>query len=388
MILDHAVILAQKLQHKTHDAGYSCGDFLLTIAEVDSIVKLKEENLIEILNTQNEGIDSLCLNDHIGEIIKLEIKTGDINNYFESFADFIEGNKYENKLKDFYISEILYRENIDSNVEIDLYKQNLLLISFLRQIADTERRKGSALELLFYRSGQGTDLILDYNLKDLKYNQPSDILMFKAHFEDAGSGEDKKQLFVNELVNFINSCGNSYIHVANNWDILTANYKKSVMLFIAGFSFEKIKTSSNDHFQKLVDKISESIGKAATYIFGVPVGYILLLNGMDYSGLEIGKNFILLLLGLIFFILIWNVLFKNIGESIQNIQSEIDDFLDKINNVPALDEIKNKLHSLKSVDLKKQRKKLFLVQVLSTVILSILIAVYLFIFFDVSIFYL
>jgi len=160
------------------------------------------------------------------------------------------------------------------------------------------------------------------------------------------------------------------------------------MLFIAGFSFEKIKTSSNDHFQKLVDKISESIGKAATYIFGVPVGYILLLNGMDYSGLEIGKNFILLLLGLIFFILIWNVLFKNIGESIQNIQSEIDDFLDKINNVPALDEIKNKLHSLKSVDLKKQRKKLFLVQVLSTVILSILIAVYLFIFFDVSIFYL
>ncbi len=388
MILDHTILLTNKLQNGEYDSDYFCGDFILDEADIDSITELAHANLIEVYTQQSDQINIPQLKDHIEKLIKLEIATGSIPNYFKSLNDFVQGNKFDNKLEDFYIADISYRDNVDSNIKIDLYKQNLTLISFLRKLRDSEKKKNMTLELLFYKSGLGTDLVIDYKLEDLKTVNITELQIIQSQFEDLGSGEDKKQLFINELVNFINSCGKSYITVVNTWDTLIANYKKSVLLFIAGFSFEKIKTSSNEHFQNLADKISESIGKASTYIFGVPVGYILLLNGLDFSGLAIGKNLILLILGTIFFILIWTVLFANIQESIDQIETEIDDFITKIGNIIALEDIKNKLLSLKSSDLKRQRKKLLLVRILSSIIYVLLIIVYVYVFIDISMFYL
>lgn len=386
MILDYTILLTNKSKNGKYDSDYFCGDIVLGETDIDPITELANVNLIEVYTQQNDGINITQLKEQIGKLIKLEIAIGNIPNYFKSLNDFIQGNKFENKLKDFYIADISYRDNVDSNVKVELYKQNLALISFLRKLTDSEKKKDMALELLFYKSGLGTDLIIDYKLEDLKTVNITELQIIQSQFEDSGSGEDKKQLFINELINFINSCGKSYITVADNWNTLVANYKKSVLLFIAGFSFEKIKTSSNEHFQKLADKISESIGKASTYIFGVPVGYILLLNGLDFTGLAIGKNLILLILGTIFFILIWCVLFSNIKESIDQIEAEIDDFITKIENVIALEDINKKLVTLKTFDLKRQRKKLLLVKVLSSIIYLLLIIVYIYIFIDISVF--
>lgn len=386
MILNQAIFLTNKIQNGIYDSDYFYGDIVLSDNEIGPITELANVNLIEVYTQHSDSINIPQLNEHIGKVIKLEIVTGNIPNYFKTLNDFIQGNKFENKLDDYYIADISYRDNTDSNEVIELYKQNLALISFLRKLSDSEKKKNMALELLFYKSGLGTDLLIDYKLEDLKTINISELQIMQSQFENSGSGEDKKQLFINELINFINSCGKSYITVAANWDTLVANYKKSVLLFISGFSFEKIKTSSNEHFQKLADKISESIGKASTYIFGVPVAYILLLNGLDFTGLAIGKNLILLILGTIFFILIWSILFSNIKESIDLIEAEIDDFIIKIENVIALEDIKNKLYALKTKDLKKQRKKLLLVRILSSIIFLLLFSVYLYIFIDISIF--
>lgn len=388
MILDCAIHLTNKLENGNYDSDYFCGDIFLDETEINSITELANANLIDVYTLQSDSINIPRLKEYIGKLIKLEIAIGNIPNYYKSLTDFIQGNKFENKLEDFYIADITYRNNLDSNLKIELYMQNIVLILFLRKLADSEKKKNTALELLFYKSGLGTDLVIDYKLEDLKTINICELQIIQSQFEDLGSGEDKKQLFINELINFINTSGKSYTNIANTWDTLIVNYKKSVMLFIAGFSFEKIKTSSNEHFQKLADKISESIGKASTYIFGVPVGYILLLNGLDFTGLSIGKNLILLILGTIFFILIWAVLFANIKESIDLIEAEIDDFITKIENVVALEEIKNKLFSLKTSDLKKQRKKLLIVMILSSFIYFLLVIVYVYIFIDISVFYL
>lgn len=191
---------------------------------------------------------------------------------------------------------------------------------------------------------------------------------------------------MNELINFLEKNNKSYEKLIQGWDNLISNYNKSYSLFLSGFSFEKIKTSSTEHFQKLVDKIYESIGKAANYIFGIPIGYILILNNFDFSGLSILKNFILLLLGLIFLLLIWFILFKNIDESIEAIKFEIIDFIEKIETVSELDSIKNKLENLKEVEIKKQYNKLKIVKTLTIVIYSIIVIIFCWVFIDKSIF--
>ena len=212
---------------------------------------------------------------------------------------------------------------------------------------------------------------------------PDDI---KAKLLDSFAGNDKKQLFINELVVFIEKHGNSYIKLIGNWDSLISNFEKSYALFVSGFSFEKIKTSSNEHFQKLVDRIYDSITKASNYIFGIPIGYILLLNNFDFTGSLILKNFALLILALIFFILIWFVLFKNIREAINAIENDISDFLQRIKDVNELQEIYNRLEKLKKEELKKQEMKLDLVQILTAIIFAIVVFTYLYVFIDLSIF--
>ena len=119
------------------------------------------------------------------------------------------------------------------------------------------------------------------------------------------SHKDKKELFINELVNFIENNSSDYLTIVKNWKIILNSYNKSYKLYLAGFSFEKIKTSSNEHFQKLLDRIYDSISKVSGYIFGIPIGFILLLNYFDYTGSLIFKNIVILLLSILFFVLIW-----------------------------------------------------------------------------------
>ena len=337
-ILDNVVFLVKSIKKRKVESGYTYGEIILSDSLIEKITDLNDNNLIDV-SISNKTINIEELNSNINLLASIKIKTGDLNNYFDTIEDFVSGNKFECKLVDFYIDDIDYREVKTDNNCIILYKNNLKIIDFLKEIANNIKKSGNNLELFFYRTGVGVDLKIDYDIESLKkidFVIPDD---FKTQILDSFNGKDKKELFINELINFIESNNCSYVNLIENWNTLLSNYTKSYSLFIAGFSFEKIKTSSNEHFQKLVDRIYESIGKVSSYIFGIPIGYILLINNFDFSGEQCFKNTSLLFLGIIFLILIWFVLFKNIDESIKSIEKDIDDFLGKIKNIKELEDI-------------------------------------------------
>lgn len=385
-ILDCTILLVKKLDVKVTEIGYNVGSInTLSQDDIDAIIPLEELQLIEIFTDNSISIEKNQLIDFIGQKVKLEINTGEIPNYFETLEDFIAGNKFECKLIDFYIADVEYRENISANDLVVNYKSNLQLIDFLKDISENKKILSNEIELFFYKSGKGATIKISYEL-ELKEFNVSITTEFKAQLLAPFKGEDKKQLFINELVNFIEKNGNSYLKLIQGWDNLITNYHKSYSLFLSGFSFEKIKTSSTEHFQKLVDRIYESIGKVANYIFGIPIGYILLLNNFDFTGELLIKNLILLLLGLIFLLLIWFVLFKNIDESITAIVDDIDGFIEKIENISELETIQNKLLKLKDEEIKKQRGKLKLVKVLTITIYLLICFIFCFIFIDKSLY--
>jgi hypothetical protein len=387
-MVDKVIFLRRKLKILEGDE-FSIKGIIesLTNEDIESIQYLLMKNLIEISEFQsNKGIYEDSIQTCLGDKVVIEIRTADINNYFETTRDFINGNKFEYFDTDFYIGELDYRKDENNHPFFEKYKNNILLIDFLKEIAHSYNETGNNLELLFYKYGKAINLKVDYDFEELMDFNFSISTEIKEKLKGSVCEKEKKQIFLNELINFLDKKGNTYLILTTGWDNLVSNYDKSYSLFLEGFSFEQIKTSSTEYFQKLVDRIYESIGKASNYIFGIPIGYILLLNNFDFSGQLWVKNFALLILGFVFSWLIWFVLIKNIEESIDAIESDIDKFLSKIKDVRQLDTIYEQLRGLKTVLLKKQRNKLLAVSYLVMFILLVTIFIFLFIFFDRSIF--
>lgn len=348
-----------------------------------SVIKKIWEFIDEFYNiVDNETIYIEDINNYISANVRIEIKTGNVPGYYNTSKDFLSGNKIKCVSTKFYIEELNYIEGSGTIIPpiIQAYKLNIEIISLLSEIADYKKELGNKLELFFYKSEKGVSLDIDYNEDDLKNFKAVKIPDLKAQLLNSIDSVERKQLFVNELISDLDKNGNSYSNLLKDWEAIIGNYEKSFKLYLSGFSFDKIKTSSLEYFQKLTDRLYDSINKVSSYIFGIPIGYILLINNYDFKGEQIIKNAALLILGVLFFLIMWFVFFKNIDESISAIEADIKKFREKIDSKSELKEVTAELLHLEQTSIKNQKKKLLLVKILSGLILVITILVFLMIF--------
>lgn len=373
------------------DISMVTGFLELTNENLLHINLLFDNNLIEVLDKERiKSIIKPQIQSYLNCKIYLEIRTSHISNYFETFNDFLNANRFKLAKVCYYIAEVdfYFDGNEVNNNLISNYNKNIEFISLLNSLSHSNYPVGNQLKYYFYKiSSTIIEIDIKYSAEDL--NLFSDLQGFKElenEFSNPISHKDKRELFINELVNFVESNSSDYLTIVRNWKSIINAYDKSYKLYLAGFSFEKIKASSNEDFQKLLDRIYDSISKVSGYIFGIPIGFILLLNYFDYTGSLIFKNVVILLLSILFFILIWFILLRNIKESIDAIEEDIDDFITLISTVTVLNSIKEKLKSLKKESINKQREKLLIVKGVTISIFALIVIVFFYIFFDVSIY--
>jgi len=393
-LLNSVIQVKRLLDLKEADSICIKGFFVITQSNIEFIEVMYDNNIIDVLSIGDpdniKNIFKEDINHFIDEKVHLEIRTGGINCYFETINDFLNGNKFKLKNELFYIAENDYysEEPTIGNDFVNNYNKNIELIDFLRSLSHTNYLVGNQLKYYFYRiSNSIVEIDIKYSVQDLDFfSELEGFQELKNEFSDPISHKDKKELFINELVNFIENNSSEYLTIVKNWKTILNYYGKSYKLYLAGFSFEKIKTSSNEHFQKLLDRIYDSISKVSGYIFGIPIGFILLLNYFDYTGLLIFKNIVILVLSVLFFVLIWHILLKNIKESIDVIEEDIEGFIILISTVAVLNPIKEKLENLKMKSIKKQRNKLKIVKVITIAIFALTVIVFSYIFLDISIY--
>ena len=393
-LLKSTVEIIRLIDSKKADSFSTTGFVEINAVSIDLIKLMFDNEIIEIVTVgESDDIKNIFkenVHNFIGNQVHLELRTGGVTCYFETINDFLNGNRFKLKNDLFYIAESDYysEESNTDNVFINNFNKNIELIEFLNSLAHTQHQTGNQLKYYFYKiSNSIVEIDIKYSVNDLIFfSELEGVDDLKKAFSDSISHKDKRELFINELVNFIENNSSDYLTIVKNWNIILKNYNKSYKLYLAGFSFEKIKASSNEHFQKLLDRIYDSISKVSGYIFGIPIGFILLLNYFDYTGSLIFKNIVILILSILFFVLIWFILLRNIKESIEAIEIDIDDFIKLINTVPVLNPIKEKLENLKKVSLKKQKNKLIIVKGITIAIFLLTIVVYTFIFLDLSIY--
>lgn len=315
-----------------------------------------------------------------GKEVCIIIDLGAVPNYYNSFPDFIRSNKNKLEHSEFYIQEIDYfHGKSPANNLVENYIINISIIEFLSSISDYKKPVADSLELFFYKAEQGAAFKIEYSEESLQTDLSglvSGISELRSDCTIPTDSKVRKQLFINELINLLNQKGNTYQTLLDNWETLIDNYKKSFSLYLSGFSFEKVRTASIEYFHELTDRIHSTILKYSTYIFAIPVAYILLIRFLDFSGENWIKDTFLLAFGILFFVLIWYVSFKSISEAIAAIEKDILSFKDKIGEDDSLQNIRLELDEQYKKVIPRQKRKLCLVKVLTILILVSLVTAY------------
>jgi len=384
MKLAELITIQKDLKNSKHHDYILVGELEKVDAKLISSLKEIESSIDRIKISEGNYFFGNKYSDLLKKKIELKIRLSDFPNYYESFSDFIESQKYLLENDEFYIYEYNYYSEDEENhhKNIEAYLNSLILIDLLTKVASHKSQLGNDLKLYFHQTHKSLILPISYNEMDLENSRIADITQIREDFEMLKHHEDRKLIFINELVNFFESREKKYSALLTDWDEFRSNYLKSYSLYLEGFSFDKIKTASVSHFQDLTDKIYDTIRKVSNYLFGIPIAFLFLLSRLDFTGNSLSKNTGLLIVGYLFLIIIWKVFFANIKESLDSIKDEISRFQESIKSVTNLDEIKTNLDSVKKEKLESQYDKLKLMKSITALIVALLTLVFVYISLD------
>lgn len=369
MELDDFIKIRQSLKNGRLEDFHIVGDIINLSKDQITLLQNLEESIYEIKGANGKIFGCEQLDQLENKDIWVELAVGDFPNYFESFSEVIEKHPYTFDLTEFYIHQGNITTYDDKSTLMTSYRNTLELISFLKQIADNKNETTDGLELYFHKIAESLILPISYTVKDLKKSKIDDVKNFVKQFSNELHSEDRKKLFVNDLVDFYSRKSKSFHIILKEFKQIKDNYFHSLDAYLEGFSFEKIKTSSVVYFQEISDKIHDAIRKVSSYLFAIPISFLFLASRLDFETPSITKNFTLLVLGYLFFVLLWKIFFKNIKESLDSIDKEIGRFQEKIENVSELNKIKNELkNDIKDELLSNQYKKLCLLKIITTLI--------------------
>ena len=361
-MLDNISYIVKRLKNSIYE-NYSIKGKLCNLSQDDiSNISSIADYVEEYTGLDGNDIPYDRLSNFIDKDINIQINTGGITGYFDTFSSFLIQNKVELIQDKFYIRDMdcLYKKDDEYHGEkLDLYFQNIKIIKLLRKIADYEKKAGNDLELFFYKAENGLVLKIDYDENDLNNFTINKLNELKNHFFEKPDKEERKQIFINDLISLLNE-DNSYSSLLKKWNTLQCNYNKSFKLYLSEFSFEKIRTSTIGYFQELTDRIYDQINKATINMFVVPSAYIFFIRSFDVSGNRL-QNILLFITAFIFSLIIHKVIFNNMTEGLVAIGKDIKKFRSKT-NISLPEEINDELNELESKNLEKQYNKIKLLK--------------------------
>lgn len=386
MKLKNFILLRKKVyDYKKTSYGFKCLYFIEDEASKNLLRKFDSSDFREIYEKKNKNTADLQ-NLKIGDEIVILVDLSKFPNYFESFTNFINYNRYSLKFEQFYIFDLnYYHGNSDENSKIDSFLLIQDVISFLRELSVHEKEVNGYIELLFHKPDKICPIKVDYFLPEIdSFKTDFSIQELYDHVFEKSDEEARRKLYVNEMINLLSADGLiSFSSLLKNWNRIHNSYKNSFQLYLSEFSFEKIKSSSLEYFHEQTNKIYSTITKFSTHILVIPVAYILILRFLDFNGESFQKDTILIFLGILYFVIIWFVLLSNVNKAFEAIEEDISNFIERLETSEYLGEIVDNLNNQKNKVIPNQKNKIKLVKIIGLIILVLTLAAYFIIYSDV-----
>ena len=285
---------------------------------------------------------------------------------------------------DFYIHELEYiHSNEKRNEIIENQKKLVSIIDFLEKATTHSQTSRGVKNLVFQKPDKICTIKVDYTSEFLKNTKLDDqVEDINSHVLSNSDNETRIKLFNEELINILNQTTGGFASIINNWNKITASYKRSFSLYLSEFSFQKVKASSQEYFHDLTDRVYSTIHMFFAYILAIPIAYIFILRFFDFSGESLPKDSFLLAIGILYFLVIWFVLLNNLSKAFQTIEKDINRFLKRIINEDSLMEIIDNLNNQKNSLIPTQKNRILIVRTITIVILILTIFAFIYIHYD------
>ncbi|HET8885616.1 MAG TPA: hypothetical protein VFM70_04595 [Salinimicrobium sp.] len=369
MNLNNLIEARSRFSEHFSEEGFLYGNIEKVDQDDIDVLKKIEDAVYEVKKGKGDFITLDQVHKNIGSAINVTIEVGLFDNYYSSLLEFVEKNKYDLKTTVYFIEEYeISSSDVTSKNIIRNYLQNLSLIELLELLSNHSNSSACNLKLYFHKVGESLILPIEYTVDNLRNMNIEDVAELKREFSQDIHKSERKKLFINELINLYSGQNKDYSLLLKNWSLLKESYYNSYDSFLEGFSFDKIKTSSLEHFHDLNDKIHETVRKVSNYIFGIPIAFLFLISRLEFSNPSTLKNISLLGVGYLFILLIWKIFFKSIKESLDSIKEDISRYEAKIKHVSNLSSIVADLRKLKDETLKNQYDKLSFLKTITVII--------------------
>ena len=358
------------------------GNLILSSDIISSIEVIYSEDIFELVNDKGV-IDIDDINNYLEENIQITIYINNISSFFSSFESFLQGNNFGLQSASFliYKEDILIKDSAELLHKIPTFNNCLQILELIDNLSNEKIQEGNALSF-FYSIKNNSFLKIEavYTQEDFQnLLHDNSIQIIKQELLSGTNIEDKRKVFINELNSLRGNEAILYFGIIlKEWNKLILNYNLSYQLYLEGFSVEKLKVAANEYFIKITEKIYESISKISAYLFGIPIGYLVLISSYDFTNENFMKNFLILLISTIFFMFVYFVFCKNIEENIDAINEELIDFETRLGNTNSINFITEKIKSIRENKIKKQSKKLSLIKTLSIIIYGLSVLVFIF----------
>ncbi len=312
--------------------------------------------------------------------IFFSLNTEDIPNYFETIDKFIEQNIGSEVHDDFYIHEQrILCTNGCIEQSFPSYVDLCILVDLLKALAEYEDKSFNFSQFVLFGPNGVLKIDGGYNKHSLDLiSSVGKIADFVKEFKEGPNFNTRKRLLINE----ISRCGIENIdQLIKIWKTLTANYKAGYDLFLAEFSLEEIKNSSLSYFHKLSDDIHSTIQKYSAFIFGIPLGYILLLRLFSFKGEEFTKDSLCMLIGILYYVLIRTALFGNLRSAFTSFEQDVNDLKKLLRAETSLKPIQDRIESDLSAVISKSNSRILISSRINNSIAAITLLAYIFIYF-------
>lgn len=293
------------------------------------------ENLKECLVDDGDYGLSTIQNIHelqIGETVLLD--RGEplprIGHFFINFKEFLSSeNLVKFPKKSFYLLEEKLSSSSENIENLNYFQRYKAILEFINEVLIPSAiyfDKDS--HILIYLDAKKIEIPVKYNIDDLISFDLDILLQIRGKFYEDTHKEQKLSIISESVKNLCVPISKNFRfkHLLENLSDLNKSFDNGYKLFVASFSYEKIKDDIETAKIEETTKIHKVISDVQNHILGIPIATIVVGTQMKVATGSMSQIVIntCVLVGALFFTLLVSFVMSNQKDTLKALKTEID----------------------------------------------------------------